>query len=173
MAGGAARVACGLRLAAVIASRASAVILSCFARAMTISRIDFSLLDFLVIEAENSARAETANMLRGFGVTRLREFARIDAAMAEIERHPPHIILCDWMMRPLDGLSFLRKLRADPARPYAQALVIMINEQASADHIQAALGEGADSYIVKPFRAATLAAHLVQVMTGQKMRRAE
>ena len=140
---------------------------------MTFSRLDISALDFLVIEAGDLARAETASMLRGFGVMRLREFASIEMAMAAIERHPPDIILCDWMMRPLDGLSFLRKLRADPARPYAQALVIMINEQASADHIEAALGEGADSYIVKPFRAATLAAHLVQVMSGQKMRRAK
>ena len=62
---------------------------------------------------------------------------------------------------------------ADPAKPYANALVIMINEQASSDHIQAALGEGADGYIVKPFRPATLLDHLVQAITGQKTRPVE
>lgn len=137
---------------------------------MTVSRIDFSALDFLLIEENNSVREVIGDMLRGFGVTRLREACSIEAAMADIERHPPHIILCDWMTRPTEGLSFLRKLRADPAKAYAQALVIMINEQASSDHIQAALGEGADSYLVKPFRAATLFSHLVQVVSGQKAR---
>jgi CheY-like chemotaxis protein len=137
---------------------------------MTVSRIDFSALDFLLIEENYSSRDMTGEMLRVFGVKRLREARSIEAAMREIERRSPDIILCDWMSKPTDGLSFLRQLRADPAKPYAQALVIMINEQASSDHIQAALGEGADSYLVKPFRAATLLAHLVQVVTGQPCR---
>ena len=116
---------------------------------MTVSRIDFSALDFLLIEENNFVRELVCEMLRGFGVTRLREARSIDAAMSDIERHPPDIVLCDWMMRPTDGLLFLRKLRADNRKPYAHALVIMISEHATADHVQAALGEGADGYIVK------------------------
>jgi len=136
---------------------------------MTVSRIDFSVLDFLLIE--DTTRDMTGAMLRGLGVTQLREARSIEAAMIEIERHPPDIILCDWMNRPRDGLSFLRKLRADPAKPYAQALVIMINEQASSDHIEAALGEGADNYVVKPFSAERLLAHLlVHTATGRRAR---
>lgn len=135
---------------------------------MTVSRIDFSALDFLLIEESDCVREQTGDMLRGFGVTKLREARSIEAAMRDIERRAPDIILCDWMTRPTEGLSFLRKLRADPAKAYAHALVIMINEHASADHIQAALGEGADGYLVKPFRAATLFSHLVQVVSGQK-----
>jgi len=136
---------------------------------MTVSRIDFSVLDFLVIE--DTTRDMTGAMLRGLGVTQLREARSIEAAMIEIERHPPDIILCDWMNKPRDGLSFLRKLRADPAKPYAQALVIMINEQASSDHIEAALGEGADNYVVKPFSAERLLAHLlVHTATGRRAR---
>ena len=136
---------------------------------MTVSRIDFSVLDFLLIE--DTTRDMTGAMLRGLGVTQLREARSIEAAMIEIERHPPDIILCDWMNKPRDGLSFLRKLRADPAKPYAQALVIMINEQASSDHIEAALGEGADNYVVKPFSAERLLAHLlVHTATGRRAR---
>lgn len=139
---------------------------------MTVSRIDFSMLDFLLIE--DTDRDTTSAMLCGFGVTRLREVRSIEMAMAEIERHPPDIILCDWMNKPRDGLSFLRALRADPAKPYARALVIMINAQASSDHIEAALGEGADGYIVKPFSAEKLLAHLlVHTAAAQKAPRAE
>lgn len=134
---------------------------------MTASRIDFSALDFLLIE--DTTRDATGAMLRGFGVTRLRQAPSIEAAMAEIERHPPDIILCDWMNKPRDGLSFLRALRADPAKPYAHALVIMINAQASSDHIEAALGEGANGYVVKPFSAERLLAHLlVHTATGRR-----
>jgi len=136
---------------------------------MTVSRIDFSALDFLVIE--DTTRDMTGAMLRGLGVTQLREARSIEAAMIEIERRPPDIILCDWMNKPRDGLSFLRTLRADPAKPYAHALVIMINAQASSDHIEAALGEGADNYLVKPFSAERLLAHLlVHTATGRRAR---
>jgi two-component system chemotaxis response regulator CheY len=137
---------------------------------MTVSRIDFSVLDFLLIEENNFVRDLVCAMLRGFGVTRLREARSIEAAMADMERHPPDIILCDWMMKPTDGLLFLRRLRAERAKPHAHALVIMISEHASSDHVEAALGEGADSYIVKPFRPATLLTHLVQIITGQQVR---
>jgi CheY-like chemotaxis protein len=140
---------------------------------MTASRIDFSPLDFLLIEENYSSRHMTGEMLRGFGVKRLREARSIEAAMREIDRRAPDVILCDWMTKPTEGLSFLRKLRADSAKPYARALVIMINEQASSDHIQAALGEGADGYIVKPFRPATLLEQLVQLVAGQKARPVE
>jgi CheY-like chemotaxis protein len=141
--------------------------------AMATPRIDFSTLDFLLIEENYSSRDTTGEMLRGFGVKRLREARTIEAAMREIERRAPDVILCDWMSKPTDGLSFLRKLKSDPAKPYANALVIMINEQASFDHIQAALGEGADGYIVKPFRPAALLDHLVQAVTGKRMRPVE
>lgn len=137
---------------------------------MTSSRIDFSALDFLVIEENSSSHDTTGDMLRSFGVKRLREARTIEAAMRDIERRAPDVILCDWMSKPTNGLSFLRKLKCDPAKPYAKALVIMINEQSSSDHIQAALGEGADSYIVKPFQPATLLDHLVKAATAKKMR---
>lgn len=159
----------GFAPAWLIASRASALT-GPMPAAMTVSRIDFSALDFLLIEENNFVRELVREMLRGFGVTRLREARSIDAAMTDIERHPPDIVLCDWMMRPTDGLLFLRKLRADNRKPYAHALVIMISEHATADHVQAALGEGADGYIVKPFRAATLLSQLVEIVTGQKVR---
>lgn len=140
---------------------------------MTVSRIDFSALHFLVIEENSFVRDLICGMLRGFGVAHLREAASIDAGMADIDHHPPDIILCDWMMKPTDGLLFLRKLRAGLGGSYAHALAIMISEHASSDHVLAALGEGADSYIVKPFRAATLLSHLVQAVTGQKVQLAD
>jgi CheY-like chemotaxis protein len=140
-----------------------------FARIMTINRIDFSALDFLLIEENNFIRRLLREMLMGLGAERIREARSFETAMPDIDRLAPDIILCDWMMRPTDGLLFLRKLRADPAKPYAHALVIVIAEQASSDHIEAALGQGADSYIVKPFQSDTLLDHLVRGITGQQV----
>ena len=73
------------------------------------------------------------------------------------------------MMRPTDGLEFLRTLRASPNPAFAYIPVIMLTGHSSPDHVAAAMGEGADSYIVKPFAPGILMSHVLHVLTGQKV----
>ncbi len=41
------------------------------------------------------------------------------------------------------------------------------------ENVQAAIGEGADSYVVKPFSAETIMKHLLKVIAGDKGAAAE
>lgn len=132
-----------------------------------LDKVDLSELDILLIDDNKFIRLLLGDVLRSFGVGTVREASSADQALEKIHQHRPDIILCDWMMDPPDGLALLRKIRSvDGAQ---RVPVIMITGHASSDRVSEALGEGADSYIVKPFRPATLMEHLLKVICASNV----
>ena len=61
----------------------------------------------------------------------------------------PDVVLLDWNMPVMDGMSFLKKLRQVPDG--AEPIVIFCTARCEVEDIQEALTEGADEYLMKPF----------------------
>jgi two-component system, chemotaxis family, chemotaxis protein CheY len=59
------------------------------------------------------------------------------------------LILCDINMPSMDGLEFLRRLRAENLAPGVP--VVMITAESSEEHVKQAIQAGAQGYIRKPF----------------------
>jgi two-component system phosphate regulon response regulator PhoB len=64
------------------------------------------------------------------------------------------LILLDWMMPGMDGLSFLNALKADEA--LRNIPVIFVSGKIDTDDIQQAMNAGAADYVRKPFSKADL-----------------
>ena len=61
------------------------------------------------------------------------------------------IALVDWNMPEMDGISFVRALRADDG--YAALPVMMVTTNSEMSQVSEALDAGANEYIMKPFTA--------------------
>ena len=61
----------------------------------------------------------------------------------------PDVVLLDWNMPVMDGLTFLRRLRASPGGDKPKVLFCTI--ETAPDRIAEALSAGADDYVMKPF----------------------
>ena len=72
---------------------------------------------------------------------------------------PPDLVVLDWMLPGLDGLSFLRALRRGKAMP-----VIMLTARSEEGDRIAGLEAGADDYVVKPFSPRELVARVRAVL---------
>ena len=70
-------------------------------------------------------------------------------------------------MPVMDGLTFVREMRAIPA--YAELPVIMCTTHNTFDKIQAALGLGASEYIMKPFDAEIIGGKLAGLRSPSVM----
>lgn len=135
---------------------------------MTITKADFSQLTILVIDDSEFVRRLVLEMLSGFGVGKILLAESAAEAFARMEVNRPDLIICDWQMHPVDGLAVLRKLRLQPSEDYPRIPFIMLTGHNSTDDVTTAIGEGADSYVVKPFSSATLMTHLLKVILADK-----
>jgi two-component system chemotaxis response regulator CheY len=81
----------------------------------------------------------------------------LDACHANL----PDVVLLDWNMPVMDGLAFLKALRAEygPDDPP----VVFCTTENDISHIEAAIANGAQEYIMKPFDEDILTGKFAQV----------
>jgi two-component system response regulator AtoC len=77
------------------------------------------------------------------------------------------LILCDVQMPKMDGVTFLRRYRAEGG----QALLIMMSAYGSEDSALAAMREGAYDYLHKPFRPDEVTMTVRKAEEREKLRR--
>jgi two-component system chemotaxis response regulator CheY len=73
----------------------------------------------------------------------------------------PDVILLDWSMPVMDGLTFLRRLRELPGGDRPKVLFCTIETRA--ERIAEALSAGADDYVMKPFDGEILSSKFAEV----------
>ena len=103
----------------------------------------------LVIDDSKAMRCILLRMLRGLGfevfeaangregLQRLQENGKIDLA------------LVDWNMPEMNGLEFIRTVRAEQS--YDGVLLMMVTTETEMDNVVRALAAGANEYVMKPF----------------------
>lgn len=75
-------------------------------------------------------------------------------ALSLLERVTPDLILTDVMMPGMDGLAFLREVRAHPV--WGSIPAVVVSAKGTPQDIAAAREAGADGYLTKPFSAREL-----------------
>ncbi len=73
----------------------------------------------------------------------------------------PDAILLDWNMPVMNGIDFLRELRKSDGGNVP--VVVFCTTENNIDHIQEAIGAGANEYIMKPFDSDIIQAKFSQV----------
>jgi two-component system chemotaxis response regulator CheY len=84
-------------------------------------------MGFDVVEAGNGRE----------GLDRLREMTQTD------------VVLVDWNMPEMNGVDFVRAVRAD--RGYDVLPLVMVTTNAELENVAEALNAGANEYVMKPF----------------------
>jgi signal transduction histidine kinase/DNA-binding response OmpR family regulator len=91
------------------------------------------------------------------------------AALAAIQARRPDLVLADVMMPGLDGLALVQRLRADPET--RELPVILLSARAGEESRLEGLQAGASDYLVKPFSARELLAHVEARLEVARIRR--
>ena len=79
-----------------------------------------------------------------------------DNALAILNSNPVDLVLLDVMMPGKSGLEVLAEIRSGSNKKIREVPVMMITAKSSTEDIDAALAAGANSYVIKPFRATTI-----------------
>ena len=119
---------------------------------------------FLVVDDFSTMRRIVSGLLKELEYTKMVEADDGSTALKILESGASGItfVLTDWNMPVMDGLTLLKKIRANPALSHLP--VLMITAEAKKENIVMAAQEGADGYIVKPFNAATLKEKIEKIL---------
>ena len=108
----------------------------------------------LIVEDNAGIREMVRDYLIQAGL-QVRVAADGQEGLLEVRHHHPDLILLDVMMPKVDGLTFLRQLRAAHATP----VILLTARDAELDKVLG-LELGADDYVTKPFSLAELLARV-------------
>lgn len=114
----------------------------------------------LVVDDFKTMRKLVMAALGGLGLTKVTEAEDAADAVPMVEAaakagDPFGLIVSDWNMPRMQGIDFLRAVRANPAT--AKTPFLMVTAEADQKNIVEALSVGVSNYIVKPFSPATFA----------------
>ena len=94
------------------------------------------------------------NLLKQIDFHNIDEAFDGEEALAKLRAGQYGLVISDWNMSPMTGLTLLREMRQDSrlrGTPF-----IMITAESKVDNVVAAKQAGVSNYIVKPFNAETL-----------------
>ncbi|HEV2971600.1 MAG TPA: response regulator [Pirellulales bacterium] len=105
----------------------------------------------MVVDDSRALRRILGDIMRELG------FEVVDAghgreALTMLETTGPlDLVLVDWNMPVMNGLEFVRAVRANAA--YESMPLIMVTTETEIEQMQCALESGANEYVMKPFTA--------------------
>ena len=114
----------------------------------------------LVVDDSNVVRKVARRILEGHGF-KITEAENGADALDKCRRELPRCVLLDWNMPVMNGLLFLRALRAEFGSD--GPTVIFCTTQTEVAQMAAATASGAQEYIMKPFDEAILVGKFTQI----------
>ncbi len=114
----------------------------------------------LIVDDSRIIRKVARRIVEGLGFE-VDEAADGAEALSYCASVMPDIVLLDWNMPVMDGLTFLRRLRAQTGGNTPKVLFCTI--ETAPDRIAEALAAGADDYVMKPFDGEILQSKLAEV----------
>jgi two-component system chemotaxis response regulator CheY len=117
----------------------------------------------LVVDDEKFSRSIVARLVQPFAVV---EAGDGGFALHQLAATPGiGVVLCDFNMPLMDGLTFLKEVRRGASKVPHDLPVLMLTGHSDASLVQAALALDVDGFIVKPVSKATLEARLKHLLT--------
>ena len=103
----------------------------------------------LIVDDSKAMRSIVGRIVREIGFETF-EAANGREGLTQLETHGDvELILVDWNMPEMNGIDFLRAVRAQPGSSAFKML--MVTTASDLAHINTALEAGANEYLMKPF----------------------
>ena len=124
-------------------------------------------ITILLIEDMDNLRVQMKSDLKSLGHTGIiLEAPCIADAIQTIQHNDIDFIICDWNLPDGTGFDLLKKFRKIPA--YAHIPYVMCTTMDEISNILNAIQEGANDYIVKPWKVAELDKKITSVWSNKK-----
>ncbi len=112
--------------------------------------MQFDNLTILVADDNEHILKMLCTILRSLKVGKILQARDGEEAFTLLATAGPDMLICDWNMKPMDGITFSRKVRLDPDSPNRFIPIIMVTAHSETHRVMEARDAGVNSFIVKP-----------------------
>ncbi len=120
-------------------------------------------LRILTIDDSTTMRRIIINTLARIGYKDVVQADNGKTGLQKLEEGGVDVIITDWNMPEMDGLEFVKRVRAGE---YKDVPILMVTTNAAKEDIVEALQAGVNNYVVKPFTPETLKEKIEHLIPG-------
>lgn len=121
-------------------------------------------LTVLVVDDKEPIRELICGILENFGVQSVRQAADGNSAFQDMRSQVPDAVITDLKMEPVDGLTFTRAVRTDPASPSPDVPILMITGHSKKRQVEEARDAGVTEFLAMPVTANSVAERLLSAI---------
>ena len=118
--------------------------------------LNLGALSILIVDDSAAMRAIITTLLRSVGARSLQECANGKDALAALSANPFHLMIVDYAMPLVDGVTFVRSVRRLQPHEISMIPIIMITAHGDMERIAAARDAGVNEFLVKPVSSRAL-----------------
>lgn len=118
----------------------------------------------MLVDDSKTMRNIQRGILGQLGYTEIEEAVDGQDALDKVDAFAPDLILLDWNMPNMDGITFVKEYRgAGKTTP-----IIMVTTEAEKSRVVEAIKAGVNNYVVKPFTPNVLGERIQETMSRLK-----
>lgn len=114
------------------------------------SPFKLSKIHVLIVDDNQNMRRLVAHILEEVGIKHVQTCSTAMEAFAELILFPADLIICDWNMAPVDGVTFIRMVRTSGDSPNKDVPIIMLTGHPERELVIEAREAGANAFLAKP-----------------------
>ncbi len=104
-------------------------------------------MKIMLVDDSKTMRNIQKSVLAQLGYTQVEEACDGQDALSKVSAYQPDLMLVDWNMPNMDGLSFVKAYRqSNKATP-----IIMVTTESEKARVIEAIKAGVNNYVIKPF----------------------
>ncbi len=108
----------------------------------------------LVVDDSRAIRRIIGEIMKQLGFEVSEAGNGVEALQRLEELGAPDLVLVDWNMPEMNGLDFIKAVRANPA--YSDLPLMMVTTETEMERMALAFMAGVNEYVMKPFDKATI-----------------
>lgn len=124
----------------------------------------FQNISVLIVEDNEPMSKLIKSFLETFGITKVDSARDGEEGFRQFCAKNHDLVIADWMMKPMDGISLTRRIRNDPQSPNQFVPVILVTGFSEKRRVIQARDSGVTEFLVKPFNARDLYRRIAQII---------
>ena len=118
----------------------------------------------MLVEDSKTMRNIQRNVLASLGFDAIEEACDGQDALSKVDAFNPDLLLVDWNMPNMDGLTFVKAYRGKGKK----TPIIMVTTETEKSRVIEAIRAGVNNYVVKPFTPELLLARVQETIARAK-----